>query len=92
MRFDSPALAVNKRDKRVQRLQGKFMFVFSCINCVCFGWADAETSRMHLEPGEKKIIVSLLILVIKWQVKFSFDKCSDAYICSRSHMAVQMNE
>lgn len=28
----------------MQRLQGNFMFVFSCVNQICFGWADAETN------------------------------------------------
>lgn len=44
MSVGSTALAVNKREKRMQALQGNLVFVFSCINCICFGWADAETN------------------------------------------------
>lgn len=44
MSIDRAAVAVNKREKRTQTLQGNLVFVFSCINCICFGWADAETN------------------------------------------------
>lgn len=74
---------MNKTEKRMQRLQGNFMFVFSCINQICFGWADAETNiKGAYWTQEKKIIVSFLILVIKWHTKFSADKCKVAYIYS----------
>jgi len=46
--------AVSKREKRMQRLEGNFTFVFSCINCICFGWADMrQILRVHIEPGKK---------------------------------------